>query len=191
MARNFYKLSLWEKVLICIGAFSTLLGGLYYYFHWLDQITHKLFVSPTTFEKFIVGFIFLILGLGLTYFILYANSTLPLINQLLKKLKTGAKEIIINTEENENRDVLNKDYKSELGEIAAYWGNRNAANIRIKDLLKSTTATEIFIAAIGFSTIKVLDDTEVINHFADLINDNSTLKITIVSPRNILQIKNA
>lgn len=191
MARNFYKLSIWEKVLICIGAFSTLLGGLYYFFHWLDIITNKFFLTSTPSEKIMVGIIFLISGLVLTYFILYANSTFPLIIQLLKKLKTGDQKIIINTKENETNDLINKEYKSELGEIAAYWGNRNAANIRIKDLLKSTTATEIFIAAIGFSTIKVLDDTEVINHFSDLINNNSTLKITIVSPRNKLQIKNA
>ena len=189
--KNFYKLSLWEKTLIAIGAFSTVMGGLYYFFHWLDLIIEKLNLNTTASVKVIVGLIFLFVGMTLTFLILYTNSVLPYILELLKKLRKGESQIIIPTEKKEFDYAQNKEYKFEFGEIAAYWGNRNAANIRIKDLLKSSIATDIFIAAIGFSTIKVLDDTEVVNHFAELINNNIPLRITIVSPLDIGQLKNA
>ncbi|GJQ61055.1 MAG: hypothetical protein SCALA702_01080 [Melioribacteraceae bacterium] len=187
----FYKLNLWEKSLICIGAFFAVLGGLKNYFYWLNEILKMYFPNPTIWTKIIFGVIFIISGLAFTYIILYANSIFPYIKQLIFKLKKGDSEIVIPLKDYDNLIEGNNEYKRELGEIAAYWGNRNAANVRIKDLLKSTSANELFIAAIGFSTIKVLDDTEVIGHFADLINSSKTLIITIVFPQNIKQLKSA
>lgn len=167
--KGFYRLSLREKTLICIGAFFTILSGL----NNLDQLLEKYYSTPSFLVKTIAGLIFLLLGALFTYFILYANSIFPYLRLLICKLKKDESKIVISSNEFEDRLEQSKEYKSELGEIAAYWGNRNAANNRIKDLLKSTKANEIFIAAIGFSTIQALDDTEVISHFANLINDNN------------------
>jgi hypothetical protein len=186
--KSFYKLSLWEKILICIGAFSTVLGGLYYFVYWIKWIIKHLHLDLVWENALWIGIIFLILGLSITYVVIWINSVLPYIKKLLQYLEKGKGEFKIPEKEKECPSD-EEAYKSGLGEIEAYWGNRNAANIRIKDLLKSTEATEIFIAAIGFSTIEVLNDSEIISHFADLIN-NASFHITIVSPKDINQLKN-
>ena len=84
-------------------------------------------------------------------------------------------------------DNMDKPQKG-LGEIEAYWGKRNAANVSIEELLTKTKSNEIFIAALGFSTVKTLMNDNVIDHFAYLIN-NSSLKITIVYPKSVEQLQ--
>jgi len=187
--KSFYKLSMWERILICIGAFSVVMAGVYNFVHWVNDITEKVCQTQALWVKTIVGAIFLILGLGITFLVLYANSVFPYIRQLLKKLPTDETRIVINKITEENTYIQCKD---KLGEIVTYWGDRSNAEDRIKGLLKSTTSTKIFIAAIGFTTIKkFLSDSDIITHFATLINNNHSIEITIVFPQNIEQLKKA
>lgn len=72
-----------------------------------------------------------------------------------------------------------------LGEIDFYWGKRMEANDTIREYLKNGNFRKIFIAAIGFGTIKnVITDSEIIDNFKESIKKESDtqFEITFVLP---------
>jgi hypothetical protein len=72
--------------------------------------------------------------------------------------------------------------KKGLGEIDFYWGDRLDANEHIKKYLVETKTNRIFIAALGFGTLKVLKTPEVIEKFSTKIKKGEKFKIIIVKP---------
>lgn len=87
-------------------------------------------------------------------------------------------------------EIKNIKYTKEggLGEIDIYWGGRDAANKSIENYLIETKSKEIFIAAIGFGTIRVLNEDKVVDNFGKLLENK--FKITIILPRDLEQLKN-
>ncbi|MDR3057940.1 MAG: HD domain-containing protein [Prevotella sp.] len=87
--------------------------------------------------------------------------------------------------------LQNETYTGGLGEIEFYWGgNRETANEKIIEYLKTSDLSEIFIAAIGFGTISsVLENEEVKTIIQDRILTNS-IKMTFVLPGSLRDLLN-
>ena len=97
------------------------------------------------------------------------------------KMKIEVKEKLIR-----ESGLRSEKYTSGLGEIEFYWGgNRENANNEIQKYLETTSANEIFIAAIGFGTIEaVLTAPNVLRHIKANMHSRPDFKIVFVVPGN-------
>ena len=167
---NFNKTnSPWVKLSICIVALVSILGAIYVLHNSYKAISAVLLL-PSPWKE-VLAIVSLIAAIILLYFIFWLKSIYPLVKKILESLR--------------NRQSIGKT--DDLGEINFYWGGRDVADSSVKKHLSTTVTNKMFIAAIGFGTIRVLADTEVVNHFTELILDRN-FKITIVSPRDIEQL---
>jgi len=170
--RKFYKLNLKEKIWIATASFTTVITILYF----LRDIVLSLYSGseqPLHWTCYVIlALLVLVLGIILTCIVMWIYS-------VLKEYRN-----VIDNKSNVNSNDEMKFVSGEgLGEIDFYWGDRIESNYEVKKYLATTKANKIFIAALGFGTIKELKGMEVIDNFANLIKvKNTTFKITIVKP---------
>jgi len=194
--KKFYKIrGFWQKLVICISALLSILGSFYYFSHWYAEICPNLpFSSPW---NHICTICIFVIGVLLLYCIFWVKSVFPFISKFFKWLFSKEKTPIRFSDEEDNdsgEEKFNTEtYRSEgLGEIMFYWGGedngREAARVNLKKCLVETDTNNIFIAAIGLRTIRVLNEPEVIDNLVKLIKQKS-LRIIIAYPRGFNEMK--
>ena len=117
---------------------------------------------------------------------LNANNTVPHI--LLVIFAAAAAAITFFLFERTNRAI--KAF-TKGKEISNYWALRAEATPAVQKYLRETTTDELFISAIGFTTLNsILSDNRVIKNIAELVTKPQTpFKMTIVFPKNVSEWK--
>lgn len=178
---KFNELSSIQKMGVFVAAFIAVLAGGYYIQHWFVTIYRWLHNTLPAWGAVVVSVIIFLFLFFVVSIITWFTRTF-----IIKLFKRGQKKSITFSEDEFMSKEESDTYRSDkgIGEIEFYWGNRKEANDDIKEYLKNTTSSNIFISAIGFSTISdVLSDPGVLENFTNLLTQSqSAFKISIVFP---------
>ena len=178
---KFNELGRIQKLGVFLAAFIAILAGGYYIRQWFVTIYNWLHNTISEWAAVLITIIILLL-----LFVLVSTITWFTRTFIIKLIKRGQKKSAYAAVDEFTSNEESETYHSDkgLGEIEFYWGNRKDANDDIKEYLKNTTSSNIFISAIGFSTIsEVLSDPGVLENFTNLLTQSqSAFKILIVFP---------
>ena len=160
---KFYQLTKSQKIIACIAICFACLSGAYCLMLWYEFF---LFDSiENCFLRHLLSVCILVAIFIVISIITWISGSYAIKITKMGEIKEKppitedglgdiAPKVIVSLPENVDAKYTRSDG---LGEIDFYWGgDRKNANIKIQEYLEKTKANQIFIAAIGFGTIKAV-----------------------------------